>query len=176
MAYATVTLSRFSRHVIPPRWPLRRGKCCANIDCLPRCATLSPRCSPAAATLETRCASLCIGSVTLEPRCASLAPRCDQCAASHGWPNYYWCTSHTVTFWPPRLATLQNVAQRGYNVWKRGTTLLKRDKAWQNVNWKYEFWACSKFSYVPTTWQQRDNCVVQRGNNVARTWQECVRT
>jgi hypothetical protein len=115
-------------------------------------ATLSPR-SLAAAMLETRCASLCIGAVTLEPRCASLAPCCDQCAASwcyvqikpspHGWPNYCWCPSHTVTFWPPRLATLRNVAQRRYNmchVEQRGWNETQRDK---NVNLKSEFWTCS---------------------------------
>ena len=30
--------------------------------------------------------------------------------------------SHSVMFWPPRLATLRNVAERCHNVSKRGTT------------------------------------------------------
>jgi hypothetical protein len=85
-------------------------------------ATLSPRCSPAAATLEPRCASLCIGAVTLKPRFASPVPRCDQCAASWLAKLLLMPQSHchvlTTTF--------------SYVV-KRGTTWLQRVQTWNNV-------------------------------------------
>jgi hypothetical protein len=36
---------------------------------------------------------------------------------------YLLCPSHSVTFWPPRLATLRNVVEHGYTLSKHGTAI-----------------------------------------------------
>ena len=106
-----------------------------------------------------------------------------QVNSSYLWRFRLLYPSHSITFWPLRSATLEkwnNVVQRGYNVlnvattkrqrgwtWlQRGDSVAKRDQTWHNVNWKCEFWTCSKFDLQLATLSPRCSHVQPRCSHV----------
>jgi hypothetical protein len=82
MRYATVTLSRCGRHVVPPRWPPRCGQCCSHFGRLPRSATFQPRCRLVLVPLQLRWRHVVPRYVSVPSRSSHVVPRWRHAAIS----------------------------------------------------------------------------------------------